>query len=150
MPRETPEWIGRTDDAGIPPRVRLRVFEAAKGICHSCGRQIQAGQKWQCDHVQALINGGENREANLAPIHDACHKDKTKADVKEKAKIASIRKRHLGIRYESKLKSKGFAKSEKAARREKRAEERQSLPPRCMFGLWGTGELATPGNGEGD
>jgi hypothetical protein len=38
-----------------------------------------AGDKWQLDHIVALINGGEHRESNLAPILDAEHKAKTKA-----------------------------------------------------------------------
>lgn len=52
---------------------------------------------WDVDHVIALCNGGEHRESNMAPALVAPHRIKTKADVREKAKIARIRRRHLGI-----------------------------------------------------
>lgn len=96
--REVPEWIAKSDDAKIPPRVRLRVFDRFNGVCHISKRRIQAGEAWDCDHIVALCNGGEHREANLAPALAEPHKTKTKADVREKAKVARIRKRNLGIR----------------------------------------------------
>ena len=40
------------------------------------------------DHVRALINGGENRESNLAPILREKHREKTARDIDEKAKVA--------------------------------------------------------------
>lgn len=97
MSREVPEWIGATPDTPIPPRVRLRVFEAYGGKCYRSGRKIMAGDKWQVDHVIAIINGGENRESNLAPILDAEHKTKTRADVATKSKTARMRAKFLGI-----------------------------------------------------
>ena len=98
MSREVAEWIGRTDDAAIPPRVRLRVFERCGGVCHLSGVRIKAGDQWDCDHVVALINGGEHRERNLAPALRVEHRKKTAADVKQKAKNDRVRKRHLGIK----------------------------------------------------
>lgn len=96
--RSVPEWIARTPDVAIPPRVRLRVFERHQGICHLTKRRIRAGDEWDCDHVIALCNGGEHRELNLAPALRAPHREKTAQDVKLKAKAARIRKRHLGIK----------------------------------------------------
>ncbi|WCK26593.1 HNH endonuclease [Agrobacterium pusense] len=85
-----------------------------KRICHICECEIQVGQTWDLDHVKALINGGENRETNLRPAHRKCHVEKTALDVAEKAKVASIRKKHLGItRPAGKIKSAPFPKSEK-------------------------------------
>jgi hypothetical protein len=56
------------------------------------------GDAWDLDHIRALINGGENREGNLAPIlHGRPHKEKTALDVAEKAKVARLRAKHLGI-----------------------------------------------------
>jgi 5-methylcytosine-specific restriction protein A len=97
MSREIPEWIGKTDDDPVPPRVRLRVFDRFKGICCECETKIIA-RRWICDHRQALINGGQNREANLGPIHADCDKTKTAADVAEKSKNARVRSKHLGIK----------------------------------------------------
>ena len=81
MSRSTAEWIGKTDDSAIPPRVRLRVFERAGGRCQGeCGRILTPADKWQADHVTALINGGANRESNLRCICDWCHKLKKRMD----------------------------------------------------------------------
>src|SRR3954453_13465734 len=98
MARNLPEWIGATHDTPVPPRVKIRVFEAYGGRCHWSGRKITAGDPWDVDHVNALINGGENRESNLAPIlRGKIHREKTKRDLSEKAKIARIRAKHLGV-----------------------------------------------------
>lgn len=92
------EWIGASPNAKIPARVRLRVFERHNGKCHLTKRRIRAGEAWECDHVIALCNGGEHRESNLAPALGEPHKIKTKSDVREKSKVARLRKRHLGIK----------------------------------------------------
>ncbi len=99
--RSTDEWIGRTDDAQIPPRVRLRVFARHGGVCHLSGRRIGPSDAWDCDHVVALVNGGEHRESNLAPALRGKHREKTARDVAEKAKNDRVRKKHLGIRKPS-------------------------------------------------
>ena len=88
MSRATKEWVGKTPDSKIPPRVRLRVFETHNGVCHLSQRKIAAGEPWDCDHKVALINGGEHRESNLAPALRDKHKAKTADDVAEKAKVA--------------------------------------------------------------
>ena len=98
MSRKVEEWIGKTPDTPAPPRVRLRVFERHNGICYLSGRKIMAGDKWEIEHPQAIINGGENRESNMAPALVEPHKIKTAADVKQKAKNDRVRKRHLGIK----------------------------------------------------
>lgn len=91
------EWIGATPDTAIPKRVRVRVFDRYGGRCYKSGRKIMPGDVWQVDHIVALINGGENRESNLAPILDAPHKEKSAGDVAIKAKTARIRAKHLGL-----------------------------------------------------
>lgn len=97
MPRQLPEWIGKDDNASIPPKVRVRVFLAHDGVCCECGVKI-VSKRWICDHRIAIINGGENRESNLGPIHEACDKTKTKADIKEKAIVYRKTAKSLGIR----------------------------------------------------
>jgi len=99
MSRELPEWVGATQDTPIPPRVRLRVFDKYDGVCMcGCLRKIWAGAEWDCDHIVALINGGENRESNLRPVLRSCHLAKTASDVDEKSKVYRLRQRHLGLR----------------------------------------------------
>lgn len=99
--RAVPEWIGKTPDARIPPRVRLRVFDRFNGICYLSGRKIAAGEPWECDHICALVNGGEHRESNLAPAIKDKHREKTAADVREKSEINRKALAHRGIRKRS-------------------------------------------------
>jgi 5-methylcytosine-specific restriction protein A len=93
--RSVEEWVGRTDDTPVPPRVRLRVFDAHGGRCHLCGRKIRVGEVWTCEHLIALINGGQNRETNLDLTCCNCLPIKNAADQAEKSDIADKRKKHL-------------------------------------------------------
>lgn len=128
MSRTVDEWIGQTDDTRAPPRVRARIFDR-DNRCHLCGQPIQIGQKWDMDHVKALINGGENRETNLRPSHRKCHVEKTAKDVAEKAKVAAVRKKHLGIAAPKQaIRSAGFPKRSKPDRPSKPA-----LPPSQLY-----------------
>jgi 5-methylcytosine-specific restriction protein A len=96
MSRAVDEWIGKDDDTPVPPRVKARVFAAHDGICYLSKRKILAGEPWECDHVIAIINGGENRESNLAPALKDKHRAKTDSDMDTKSKIARQRLKHLG------------------------------------------------------
>lgn len=111
MTRSVPEWIGKTDDTPAPRHVRLRIFKAKEGKCHISGRKIMPGEPWDLDHIIALINGGENRESNLAPALRDKHKEKTAKDVAEKARVdrkmaASIGLKRIGMK---RIQSRGFA-----------------------------------------
>lgn len=114
MARTVEEWIGKTDDQKVPPRVRQRVFDRHNGVCHLTGRAIQPGEKWELEHVHALILGGEHRESNMAPALAAAHKVKTATEMKVRAKTDAVRKKHLGItRPKQTIKSLGFPKASK-------------------------------------
>lgn len=129
MARTVSEWAGKSDDHRAPSKVRQRVKDRENSICHLCSTEIQVGQKWDLDHVIAIINGGENRESNLKPAHRKCHKEKTARDVAEKSKLAAIRGKHSGaIRPAGKLRGPAFAKPDKPERQGK-----TPLPPRAMF-----------------
>lgn len=113
--RDVPEWTGKTDSAHIPPRVRDRVFQRADKQCHICTLPIAPGEKWQCDHKIALIEGGAHAEANLAPAHVKCHAEKTAGEVKRKSKVAAIRQRHTGVKQPAgKLQGRGFSPTKPA------------------------------------
>lgn len=96
--RGVPEWAGKTDNAKIPDRVRLRVFTLHDGRCHCCGTAIRVGMAWDCDHVVALVNGGKHVESNLKPILKEHHFDKSRDDVAEKARSYKKRKKHYGLK----------------------------------------------------
>jgi 5-methylcytosine-specific restriction endonuclease McrA len=112
MSRAVEPWVGKTDDAKVPPRVRIRVFEREGGRCWISGRKIMPGEKWELDHKVALINGGRHSEDNLAPALVAPHRQKTAEDVSIKSKTARMRAKHLGQWPKSpfKIKSRGFPK----------------------------------------
>lgn len=98
MSRAVPEWIGKTDDAPVPQRVRLRVLDKFNKCCAGCGVSL-IGRRWTCDHKIALINSGENRETNLQPLGDACcNPKKNAADVAQKSRNYKTRARHYGAR----------------------------------------------------
>jgi hypothetical protein len=63
-----------------------------------CGRPLSPGDAWTCDHIQAVINGGPNRERNLHPLCEWCEPPKTEADVHEKSRSYRKRLRHAGIK----------------------------------------------------
>lgn len=110
--RRVPEWIGSHPDAKVPDRIRDRVFARAKGVCHLSGRKIQAGEKWELEHIKPLSMGGEHRETNLAPALVAHHKEKTKAEAKARDKADRIRRKHNGTwpgaEGNARIQSRGF------------------------------------------
>lgn len=95
--RSVPNWVGATDDAKVPDRVKLRIFEREGGRCWLTGRKINPGDAWDLDHKIALCNGGTHSEDNLAPALREEHRKKTAEDVKMRAKADRVRKKHLGI-----------------------------------------------------
>ena len=111
MSRAVEEWIGKTDDAKVPPRVRLRIFDREGGRCWISGRKIRPGDLWDLDHKIALINGGQHRESNLFPALRDKHREKTREDVAVKAKTAAIRRKHVLPRQASRLRGQGFPKA---------------------------------------
>ncbi len=96
--RTVTEWIGKTSDTPVPTRVRVRTFERKEGRCHRCKRKIFISDKWTCEHLTALINGGENRESNLGVTCGWCLPAKNAEDVAEKSKVYRRKKKHIGIK----------------------------------------------------
>lgn len=97
--RAIPEWIGKTPDTPAPAKVKLRVLLRYKRRCHWTSNEIRPGDAWDCDHVIALVNGGENRESNLAPIkRGKAHIEKTAEDRDEADKVRRIREKHYGLK----------------------------------------------------
>lgn len=96
--RTTDEWIGATPDARPPGYVRLRVLNRFHGRCPKCTRDLKR-ERWDCDHIIAIENKGENRESNLQPLCvTPCHSDKTRADRKLKVKSDKAQRKDFNIR----------------------------------------------------
>lgn len=95
--RAVPLWQGRNDDTMPPAAVRLRIIDRQNNCCALTGVEFRGGDKIEFDHIQPLWLGGSNSEGNLQAVLAAAHKRKTQAEATVRAKVASIRKRHLGL-----------------------------------------------------
>ena len=96
--RSTEEWIGKTADEPFPPRVRLRILHRYMDRCARCGREVRPGTHFTCDHIIAIINGGQNRETNGQPLCDWCNAAKNASDVTDKRKVANVSKKAYGLK----------------------------------------------------
>jgi 5-methylcytosine-specific restriction endonuclease McrA len=89
---------------------RLGIFMSHGGVCHLCDSKILMNEKWDLEHVIPLAMGGDDDEENLRPAHKACHKAKTKDDVKAVAKAKRRQAKHLGAKASKhKWQSRPFA-----------------------------------------
>lgn len=79
----------------MTPHRRARIFEAHAGRCHRCTRKLTAIDDWDVDHVLALECGGTDDDANLAPICDWCHTDKTADDHATGGHIKRVKAKHI-------------------------------------------------------
>lgn len=124
--RAVKEWIGRTDNAMPPPKVRQRIFDRDKGICHICKMHVDPGQSWEADHVPPLKDGGENRESKIFVAHTKCHKKLTAKQAMERAPIERKKQKHSGAKQPGrKMQSRGFETKER--------RPKDPLPPRQIF-----------------
>lgn len=98
MARTLKEWIGKTDDTPIPPRVKVRVFGIFRGCCAACTNRIGGKLLARYDHKISLINDGENRENNIQLLCNWCHDNKTVVDVLLKALVYRKKAKHIGIK----------------------------------------------------
>ncbi len=76
----------------VSKRDRAVIFERDGGRCYICGERITG--PWEADHELARELGGSDEIANIRPAHVACHKLKSKSDVKLIAKSNRIRRKH--------------------------------------------------------
>jgi 5-methylcytosine-specific restriction endonuclease McrA len=138
---------GMTKRRSITKAMRVRIFDAAKGLCHLCRLPINApaGEKWEVEHVKALWEGGADAESNMAPAHVDCHATKSKAEATPRAKSTRQRARHIGATQPSgKLQGRQFEKAAKPSRNGA-ARIEKTYGPR-----WNslTGELLSKGTAE--
>lgn len=92
---------------------RVKIFDAANGVCYLCGVKIHAerGEQWDVEHEKPLWLGGEDAPENMKPAHVGCHKVKSNAEAPIRAKTDRMRARHIGVK--SKKKSWGYGKNDK-------------------------------------
>ena len=118
MSRSVETWVGKTDDAEIPKRVKLRIWEREKGRCSLTGRKITVADEFDYEHRIALSCGGRHSEDNIVLALRDKHREKTADDMELKAKIDRIRAKHIGAWPETraKIKSRGFEKTRTISR----------------------------------
>ncbi|MFA1625213.1 HNH endonuclease signature motif containing protein [Rhizobium mongolense] len=108
--------------------------------CEASGPRygLQEGQRCNCslslgvqyDHDVPDQLGGDNSLENCRAICVQCHKIKTRGDIQQIRKSDRQRDKSSGvIRPTGKIKSPGFPRTEKSAKR----QAKQSLPPRRIF-----------------
>lgn len=92
--------------------VKRDAFMRAKGCCEMCGARLTVG-KIEYDHRIPDALGGEPTLDNCVVVCKPCHVTKTaKQDIPRIAKAKRISDREIGIRKPSRLKGRGFAKSQ--------------------------------------
>ncbi|NGP19154.1 HNH endonuclease [Devosia aurantiaca] len=107
------EWVGRRPESMPGQTVLFRLHAKQGGICAcGCGQVMNFNvDKIDCDHIVALIDGGENRESNLQLLLNACHKVKTAAE----ASARSEERKHKAKAFTALRRPKrgaGFPKAE--------------------------------------
>ena len=95
--RNRPEWIGKTKDSPIPPRVKMRIIERQNNKCALTGRLFTPADTIEFDHKVDIWLHGEHRENNLRAVLKEAHARKTRAQAPIKAKVMRTCKKHLGI-----------------------------------------------------
>jgi 5-methylcytosine-specific restriction endonuclease McrA len=92
--------------------MRQAVRVAASPACGLCGLPIAPGEAFEVDHRVPLGLGGSEDDSNLEPLHIACHKTKTAADLRSIAKAKRIKAKHDGTYPPSgrRIRSRGFVK----------------------------------------
>jgi len=91
------------------------IFLREQGRCYICGKRLRVGvDKYHIEHPDPLVMGGSDNDADLRVICIPCHKPKTAADAKARAK----RDRIITASYQvtegerrPKFQSRGFRKA---------------------------------------
>jgi 5-methylcytosine-specific restriction endonuclease McrA len=97
MPLVETSELGTTRRSRLSPRVRLAIWERAKGICVLCDRRIDGvRERWIIEHIRALELGGQDEPDNMGPAHATCAQAKTRDDHQRAAKAKRQKIRHLG------------------------------------------------------
>ena len=120
-----------TDRRRLSTRDLVALFNREQGVCHLCRQAIQIGQLWDVSHEIPLALCGSDDDSNWRVAHRACHREHTaRVDQPTIAKVKRQAAAHIGaVRPAQKIQNRGFAKSERAAKR----EPKTALPRRLLY-----------------
>jgi 5-methylcytosine-specific restriction protein A len=129
--------VATTPRKPLTPRQRLKLFEDRKGLCHRCGLKIVGS--FIDEHVIPLALGGSNDWSNRAVTHPKCAAIKTREEDMPRIAKAKRQKRaaHGIVAPAAKIESRGFAISEKTARRMTREAKPQAPGPSGLARRYG-------------
>ena len=83
---------------------RVKIFDAAGGVCHICTRPIRPGESWDADHLEPREITGSDALDGYRPAHTSCHREKTAAvDLPKITKARRVRSKHLGATKKPKM-----------------------------------------------
>jgi 5-methylcytosine-specific restriction enzyme A len=82
-------------------KVRRAAFERSGGRCESCGSLL--GAKVEYDHQTPDFMGGKPDLDNCRAICRGCHKEKTKNDIKQIAKVKRLVAKRAGVKKPRKM-----------------------------------------------
>lgn len=74
--------------AGVARRAR---WLSHNPLCVHCREKGRVTEAKQVDHIVALAHGGADDESNLQSLCEACHKEKTAAE------MGYVRRREIGV-----------------------------------------------------
>lgn len=77
------------DRRSLSQKRRAQIVLAQDGRCYVCGCRLHYG-RFEIDHRQALVHGGDDADDNLAALCVTCHCEKTRKDVKGLRKATRI------------------------------------------------------------
>ena len=109
-------------------KTKAKIIARANGRCERCKAVLKTGEG-EVDHILPDALGGDNQPANGQLLCRVCHKEKSARDIKKTRKADRARDKQSGaMASKQKIQSRGFYKSSKKPRIEKK-----SLPPRELF-----------------
>lgn len=83
----------------MSPTRRLRIWEAANGVCCLCEQKIDGVREaWTVEHLIALALGGPDTDDNCRPAHERCRRQKDKTDVADIARAKRRAAKHIGAK----------------------------------------------------
>ena len=86
-------------------RVYLRILRAQKMLCGACGEKLR--RPIDFDHIKPLWLDGEDTPENLEALHQHCHREKTRREASDRAKMNRIIRKREGTWRPNRQKLRG-------------------------------------------
>lgn len=84
--------VGATPRKGMTPKRKKTALARHELKCGLCGEPFANADVIEFDHILPLELGGAETADNIWPLHEDCHKAKTRDDIKRIRKAARLRR----------------------------------------------------------